>query len=66
MTPSNEGASIAAREQPKTLLVTQAQTERPTIKLEFDEEPANEAVSQTLRGYKSLPLSARSHAGQRL
>ena len=53
-------------EQPKTLLVTKAQTERPAIKLEFDEEPPNEAVGQTLRDYKSFPLLARSPAGQRL
>ena len=44
---------LAAHEQPETLLATQADTARPTIKLELAEAP-DEAVGQTLGRYKLL------------
>ena len=47
-------ALLAAHEQPETLLATQAETARPTIKIEFAEEPADEAVGQTLLRSKLL------------
>jgi hypothetical protein len=47
-------ALLAAHEKPETLLATQAESARPTIKLAFAEEPADEAVGQTLGRYKLL------------
>ncbi len=46
-------ALLAAREQPETLLATQAEAARPTIKLDLDDAP-DEAVGQTLGRYKLL------------
>ena len=46
-------ALLAAHEQPETLLATQADTVRPTIKLDLAEAP-DEAVGQTLGRYKLL------------
>ena len=46
-------ASLAAHEQPDTLLATQAEAARPTIKLDLADAP-NEAVGQTLGRYKLL------------
>ena len=46
-------ALLAAHEQPETLLATQAETARPTIKLGPPEE-LDEAVGQTLGRYKLL------------
>ena len=47
-------ALLAAHDQPETLRTTQAEDVRPTIKLDFDEEPPDEAVGQTLGRYKLL------------
>jgi serine/threonine protein kinase len=47
-------ALLAAHEQPETLLTTQAEAARPTIKLDLAEEPPDEAVGQTLGHYKLL------------
>src|SRR5688572_8619266 len=47
-------ALLAAHEQPETLLATQAEAVRPTIKLDLAEEPPDEAVGQTLGRYKFL------------
>ena len=47
-------ALLAAHEQPDTLLATQGETNRPTMKDEFAEVPADEAVGQTLGRYKLL------------
>jgi serine/threonine protein kinase/WD40 repeat protein len=47
-------ALLAAHEQPDTLLATEAGAARPTVKLEFAEEPPDEAVGQTLGRYKLL------------
>jgi len=44
---------LAAHEQPETLLATQADDARPTIKLDFADAP-DEAVGQTLGRYKLL------------
>ena len=46
-------ALLAAHEHPETLLATQAESARPTIKLEFADAP-DEAVGQTLGRYKLL------------
>ena len=46
-------ALLAAHEQPETLLATQADTARPTIKLDLSDAP-DEAVGQTLGRYKLL------------
>ena len=46
-------ALLAAHEQPDTLLGTQADTARPTIKLDLSDAP-DEAVGQTLGRYKLL------------
>ena len=46
-------ALLAAHEQPETLLATQAETARPTIKLDLADAP-DEAVGQTLGRYKLL------------
>ena len=46
-------ALLAAHEQPETLLATQAETARPTIKLDLA-DAADEAVGQTLGRYKLL------------
>jgi serine/threonine protein kinase len=46
-------ALLAAHEQPETLLATQAETARPTIKLHLADAP-DEAVGQTLGRYKLL------------
>jgi len=46
-------ALLAAHEQPDTLLATQADTARPTIKLDLTDAP-DEAVGQTLGRYKLL------------
>ena len=46
-------ALLAAHEQPETLLTTQAETARPTIKLDLADAP-DEAVGQTLGRYKLL------------
>jgi serine/threonine protein kinase len=46
-------ALLAAHEQPETLLVTQAESARPTIKLDLADAP-DEAVGQTLGRYKLL------------
>ncbi len=46
-------ALLAAHEQPETLLTTQAETARPTIKLVLAAAP-DEAVGQTLGRYKLL------------
>ena len=45
-------ALLAAHEQPETLRATQAETARPTIKLDLADAP--EAVGQTLGRYKLL------------
>jgi hypothetical protein len=47
-------ALLAAHEQPDTLLATQAETARPTIKLDLADEPMDEAVGQTIGRYKLL------------
>ncbi len=47
-------ALLSAHEQPETLLAMQAEAARPTIKLDFAEGPADEAVGQTLGRYKLL------------
>ena len=44
---------LAAHEQPETLLATQADAVRPTIKLDLEDVP-DEAVGQTLGRYKLL------------
>ena len=46
-------ALLAAHEQPETVLATQTETARPTIKLELADAP-DEAVGQTLGRYKLL------------
>ena len=46
-------ALLAAHEQPETLLAAQADTARPTIKLDLADAP-DEAVGQTLGRYKLL------------
>ena len=46
-------ALLSAHEQPETLLATQADTVRPTIKLDLADAP-DEAVGQTLGRYKLL------------
>ena len=46
-------ALLAAHEQPETLLATQADAARPTIKLDLADAP-DEAVGQTLGRYKLL------------
>jgi serine/threonine protein kinase len=46
-------ALLAAHEQPETLLTTQTEAARPTIKLDFSNTP-DEAVGQTLGRYKLL------------
>ena len=46
-------ALLAAHEQPETLLATQAEPARPTIKLDLADAP-DEAVGQTLGRYKLL------------
>ena len=46
-------ALLAACEQPETLLATQAEAARPTIKLDLADAP-DEAVGQTLGRYKLL------------
>ena len=46
-------ALLAAHAQPETLLATQAETARPTIKLDLADAP-DEAVGQTLGRYKLL------------
>ena len=46
-------ALLAAHEQPETLLTTQADSGRPTIKLDLADAP-DEAVGQTLGRYKLL------------
>ena len=46
-------ALLVAHEQPETLLATQADTARPTIKLDLADAP-DEAVGQTLGRYKLL------------
>ena len=46
-------ALLVAHDQPETLLATQAETTRPTIKLDLSEAP-DEAVGQTLGRYKLL------------
>jgi len=46
-------ALLAAHEQPETLLATQAEAARPTIKLDLADAP-DEAVGQTLGRYKLL------------
>ena len=46
-------ALLAAHEQPDTLLSTQAEAARPTIKLDLSDAP-DEAVGQTLGRYKLL------------
>jgi eukaryotic-like serine/threonine-protein kinase len=47
-------ALLAAHEQPETPPATQVKPARPTIKIEFTEEPPDEAVGQTLGRYKLL------------
>jgi serine/threonine protein kinase len=46
-------ALLAAHDQPDNLVPTQAETARPTIKLDLDDAP-DEAVGQTLGRYKLL------------
>ena len=46
-------ALLAAHEQPETVLATQTETARPTIKLDLADAP-DEAVGQTLGRYKLL------------
>ncbi len=46
-------ALLAMHEQPETLLATQAEAARPTIKLDLADAP-DEAVGQTLGRYKLL------------
>src|SRR5207245_5704032 len=45
---------LAAHEQAESLLATQVEAERPTIKLDLADEPAEEAVGQNLGRYKLL------------
>jgi eukaryotic-like serine/threonine-protein kinase len=45
---------LAAPEQPETLLATQAEATRPTMKVAFADEPADEAVGQSIGRYKVL------------
>ena len=45
-------ALLAAHEQPETLLTTQTEAARPTIKLDLADAP-DEAVGQTLGRYQS-------------
>jgi WD40 repeat protein len=47
-------ALIAAHELPDPLEPIQAEAARPTIKLDFNEDPPDEAVGQTLGRYKLL------------
>jgi eukaryotic-like serine/threonine-protein kinase len=47
-------ALLAAHDQPDEVLGTGAGAARPTIKLEFTDEPPDEAVGQTLGRYKLL------------
>ncbi|HVR35565.1 MAG TPA: protein kinase [Methylomirabilota bacterium] len=47
-------ALLAAHEEPDGVLPTQAESARPTIKLEMPDEPADEAMGQTLGRYKLL------------
>jgi eukaryotic-like serine/threonine-protein kinase len=46
-------ALLATHEQPETLLATQAEAARPTIKIDLADAP-DEAVGQTLGRYKFL------------
>ena len=50
-------ALLAAHEQPDELLAA------PTMKIEFDEEPADEAVGQTLGRYKLLERVSEGGCG---
>src|SRR5262249_19135613 len=45
---------LAAHEQPETLLATQAEAARSTMKAAFADEPADEAVGQRIGRYKIL------------
>src|SRR5215467_2659019 len=45
---------LAAHEQPETLLATQAETARPTMKVASADELADEAVGQSIGRYKVL------------
>ena len=54
-------ALLAAHDQPETLLATQADTARPTIKLDLADAPV-EAVGQTLGRYKLLERVVKAGA----
>ena len=47
-------ALLSAHDAPDELLATKTETARPTLKIEFAEEPPDEAVGQTLGRYKLL------------
>ena len=58
----NDEALLAAHEQPETLLATQTEAGRPTIKLDLADAP-DEAVGQTLGRYKLLERVGESGCG---
>src|SRR5207249_3085831 len=47
-------ALLAAHEQPDGVLPTQAETARPIMKVEFADEPPDDAIGQTIGRYKLL------------
>ena len=54
-------ALLAVHEQPETLLATQTDAARPTIKLDLADEP-DEAVGQTLGATSCWSVSAKAGA----
>jgi len=46
-------ALLAALEHPDELLATQAEAARPTLEVKLTDEPADEAVGQTLGRYNT-------------
>jgi eukaryotic-like serine/threonine-protein kinase len=55
-------ALLAAHDEPETLLATQAEAARPTIKLDLADAP-DEAVDQTLGRYKLLERAGEGGCG---
>jgi len=47
-------ALLAAHDEPESLLATASPAAKPTMKVEFPDEPADEAVGQTPGRYKLL------------